>query len=356
MINPTSYEEKWIRTFKDKAVFERVDYGLLEKMIYALSLVESLAVNQLNFVFKGGTSLIMILPKPYRFSIDVDIVTQANRDDLEAILDLVCEKSNFKRWELDEERSYQTGIPKAHYEFYFDSKFNNTANRILLDVLFEENFYPTLLAIPVEKSWLVINEPIIRINIPSVESLVGDKLTAFAPETTGILFGKNKEVEIIKQLFDLGNLFNEIKDFKIVREAYYPLVEKEITYRNLDIAMKEVIKDSIDACQILAKRQKNKTTDLYKFQEFEDGLRRFKNHIITSTFRIDEAIEAGAKVAYILAKIKCKDDSPLLKFNRRSMTLSDYVLDGEWNYLNKLRKLPNGALFYWHQAIKLLTK
>ena len=55
-------------------------------MIHALSLVELLFKNGLNFIFKGGTSLILPLQDAGRFSIDIDIVTQASRTDIERIL------------------------------------------------------------------------------------------------------------------------------------------------------------------------------------------------------------------------------------------------------------------------------
>jgi hypothetical protein len=41
-----------------------------------------------------------------------------------------------------------------------------------------------------------------------VEAIAGDKLTAFAPTTTGIHYGQDKALEIIKQLFDVGILFD----------------------------------------------------------------------------------------------------------------------------------------------------
>ncbi len=55
-------------------------------MIHALSLVEQLSSQGLDFVFKGGTSLILLLDDAGRFSIDIDIVTTAAREDIEKAL------------------------------------------------------------------------------------------------------------------------------------------------------------------------------------------------------------------------------------------------------------------------------
>ena len=46
------------------------------------------------------------------------------------------------------------------------------------------------------------------------------KLTAFAPKTTGVLYSKNRPVEIIKQLFDVAFLTDNITDLKTVVIKY----------------------------------------------------------------------------------------------------------------------------------------
>ena len=42
----------------------------------------------------------------------------------------------------------------------------------------------------------------LKVNLPDKNCILGDKLTAFAPHTTGIPTGEDKELEIKKQLFD----------------------------------------------------------------------------------------------------------------------------------------------------------
>ena len=49
------------------------DPVLLEKTIHAFALLDALATRGLEFVFKGGTSLLLRLPRIRRLSIDVDI-------------------------------------------------------------------------------------------------------------------------------------------------------------------------------------------------------------------------------------------------------------------------------------------
>jgi len=62
MILAESFKKEWIYSHRVKAGFEKINPVIAEKMIYALALVEGLAGTKLDFVFKGGTSLILLLP------------------------------------------------------------------------------------------------------------------------------------------------------------------------------------------------------------------------------------------------------------------------------------------------------
>ena len=61
---------------------------LLEKTIGALYLVENLANNGLDFIFKGGTSLVLLLNDLKRFSVDVDIIASTTGLTLDEINNL----------------------------------------------------------------------------------------------------------------------------------------------------------------------------------------------------------------------------------------------------------------------------
>lgn len=96
--------------------------------------------------------------------------------------------------------------PVSHYKFYYSSKIGSKFGDepISLDVLFMPNPYPKLMNSSIKHQWLCVAEKIVRINIPIVEAITGDKLTAFAPTTTGILYENNKPIII------LGSRKNEI--------------------------------------------------------------------------------------------------------------------------------------------------
>jgi predicted nucleotidyltransferase component of viral defense system len=354
MILSGSFSKEWIDQFRKRKEFSKVNPPILEKMIHALSLLGELKLSGMEFILKGGSSLILLLEQPGRFSVDIDILATHPREELEKILDKVIKESHFTKYELDKSRSFKEGVPKAHYAFSYQSELNKKANYILLDILFETSSYPEVIEAPIKTRWLKTDKETIFVKVPSVESITGEKLTAFAPKTTGILYRKGKELEIAKQLFDLGVLFDKVTCFKTLRTSFLIVVEKEIAYRELNIGWEDVLDDIIETGLLMAQRGKI-TTEPQKsqFRELQNGIMQFKNYLITGVFRIDEAIEAAAKAAYMAAKIKTSNDEPLEIFTK-TRDIGDYLInDQPYNYLNKLKKLPNGALFYWNQALKL---
>ena len=81
MIKESTYHPEWIFEFKQK-LGRKYDPKLIEKVIYALILLEQLKINGLEFIFKGGTALLLATKKPKRFSIDIDIITEQIQSDL----------------------------------------------------------------------------------------------------------------------------------------------------------------------------------------------------------------------------------------------------------------------------------
>lgn len=75
-IKNKQYLEETIKTLKQEN--SSADIQLLEKTIGALYLIESLANENIDFIFKGGTSLVLLLKAIKRFSVDVDIITDEN--------------------------------------------------------------------------------------------------------------------------------------------------------------------------------------------------------------------------------------------------------------------------------------
>ncbi len=364
MIKDTCFTEEWLNSFKLQPEHKRIDKIILEKMIYALHLVENLSKNKLDFIFKGGTSIVLLVKEFNRFSIDIDIICSATRSELNSVLQKVVENSRFTKFELDERRSYQSGIPKAHFAFSFNSSLSSKyTGKILLDVLMEDATYPEVIEKSIQTKWIETDEKI-QIRLPSVDAIFGDKLTAFAPNTVGIPYIKNGQsatMEICKQLFDLGRIFEYLKDVKIVTQSFYAFVNKEIAYRGNQITDRKmtpetVLKDVISTCKIIAKRGKGNEDEKQKFDELQKGIRAFgTGYLMSGHFRIDEAISAAGRVAYLAAKILKDDLTPIHFYDIKNIaTVDNYEV--EWNFLNRLKKLSDkSGFYYWNQTAFILS-
>ena len=368
MIDIKSLSKEWLAEKRNKYGEDR---NIMESMIYALYLLEQLKLTGIDFIFKGGTSLVLLLEKPRRFSVDIDIIIspKIERDVLESYLVKIVETSTFIRMELDERRSYKEGVPKAHYKFIFISNFknknlqgeviSNPEREILLDVLFAENHYPTLVDRPIETEWLIQNGKPLIVITPDINSITGDKLTAFAPNTTGVPYGVEKEKEIMKQLFDIGCLFDLLTDLEIFKKSFYDSAKQEIEYRperNIN-SIQEILRDTIDTAILIAKKDVLTTDeDKAKFAEINTGINQFGHFVYEGKFGILEAQVASAKAAYLAAAILSDHIGELQKFNS-TIPLSNYMITNpEYNFLNKrLKFIAQGeALFYWFNTINLL--
>jgi hypothetical protein len=368
MIDLKTLTAEWIA---EKRKNYSKDPSLMESMIYALYLLEQLQLNRLEFIFKGGTSLILLLKEPKRFSVDIDIIVnpKINKDELEKYLKKIEKSSKFERMELDERRSYQGDIPKAHYKFLYHSNFtnknqegevvSNPKREILLDILFAENHYPKLVETPLKTDWILLNETSVLVKTPDINSILGDKLTAFAPNTTGILYNTEKEKEILKQLFDIGNLFDFLTDITLFKKSFYETAKAEIEYRpeRKIQSVEQVLQDIIETSLLIAKKDILKTEEeKANFAEILTGINQFRHFVFIGKFEILEAQVASAKAAY-LASIILKDRNDFQKFSE-TISLKEYMITNtDYNFLNKrLKFVAKGeALFYWYQTIKLLT-
>jgi predicted nucleotidyltransferase component of viral defense system len=347
MITDKSYSKEWILE-KASEVGKRGDPKILEKVIMAFSLLEQIRLEAVPLVFKGGTSLLLHLDPPQRFSIDIDLIIPIEQDKLIPAFDKIVANGFFTSWKDDSDRKHKTNAPVGHYKFYYKSAVdaNFGEEPILLDVLFSESYYPLLANKPITHRWLLTEDSLTEIKVPNIESILGDKLTAFAPTTIGILYTKNRPVEIIKQLFDIAALFDKAQDFSVAKDSYLKIAEEEIKFRELAITWKNSLNDTFDAAYTIALRD---TTNEH-FRHLQTGISNIANFIL-SRFTIEEAITCAAKAAY-LATVLQKDELPDIERYSNPVQIKDLgITHPSYNKLNKLKKINPEAFYYFCKAI-----
>lgn len=181
MIIRENYSEEHIRELQASS---KRDPALIERALYAFGLLEALSRVGMPFIFKGGTCLMLLLEHPMRLSTDVDIIVEPGVE----IDEFINEASKLFPFKTQEEqlRKGNGEIVKRHFKFTYVSPITGKDIYILLDVLFEENSYSSLIECNINNELLLTDDVNITVTVPKINCILGDKLTAFAPHTIGI--------------------------------------------------------------------------------------------------------------------------------------------------------------------------
>lgn len=354
MINPKSRTLEWITEAAHQLGVR--DIALVEKTIRAFSLLEALARSGCPFLFKGGSSLMLHLNTSKRLSIDIDIICPPDTL-IENYLGQFAEEYGFGKVEMVA-RISRTDVPKQHAKFYYEVSYpsNGGQDKILLDVLFEETHYSKIVSLPIQSPVLITDESMVMVNLPSHEDLLGDKLTAFAPHTTGIPFFKGEKkcsMEIIKQLFDIASLFDITDDLAITRETFVRFAAIELQYRhqnpdNIQQVLEDIYQTAICICL-----RGLQNPDEYKL--LQDGINRIGSFMIGGKYTLDSAIVNAAKAAY-LSKLLETGRNEIHHYNLDLLgELTDRVLQQPMpTKLNKLKKTHPEAFFYFNEIQAML--
>ena len=344
MISKECFTEGWIERVSSEMKYP--DKNLIEKVIRAFSLVELLVESGCPFVWKGGTSLMLILGQQlHRLSIDVDIICPPGTDITKYLEKYEDYGFVSKEEEYREQRS--TDIPKSHSKFHYQIVYKSGMNRneyILLDVLYEDTHYKKVNCLSLENPFVKWDGEPVKVNVPSADDILGDKLTAFAPNTSGIPYfknGKKRNLEIIKQLYDVGRLFDAATDLDCVKTAYDRIVPVEMSYRSLPADPSLALDDTIATAKCLATRGKSGNGD---FEALQNGINRLKIFMYLGKYYIEQASTDAAKAAYLAAVIKHNlpafekydNSKPLLKTEKKLPAI-----------ISKTVMFMPEAYFYW---------
>lgn len=349
MIAQRSITKEWIEAV---AKSNKADKILIEKVIRALLLLEGLGESDLDYIFKGGTALMLLFNSGKRLSIDIDIIVPDKEKDLTDIIQNICVSKGFTGFEK-QERIAGTNIEKEHYKLMFISSLDNQESHILLDVLKEDVHYQNIIELPIDSTFVSQENDPVMVRLPDSNNILGDKLTAFAPNTTGIPYHKGKKemgMEIIKQMYDIGCLCDKVDNPKTVSEVFTSFAETELLYRENQNSIKDVLDDIIETALSVCLRQSLGKAD---FSILSKGIAQVKPFIFSELFHLEKAITHAAKAAYIASVIKYN----IKQFNHfsQNIDMKDRVIVEPMNTkLNKIKKTDPEAFFYLHQVSEMM--
>lgn len=163
-------------------------------------------------------------------------------------------------------------------------------------------------------------------------------------------------MEVMKQLFDIGILFEKITNLTHFKQSFATTSAKEIAYRTeQNITQETVLNDIIDTSLMIASMGKFFDAN-GDFKHIQVGLTGLKSFIYNGAFRIDEAIVASSKAVYLAAIILTDYKGEIQRWQDGDDIMKYVIKPIEYQFLNKLRNIPGAPLFYWHQTLSLMDK
>ena len=337
MINENVYTQDYIKRMR---LEKKCDPVILEKTIFAFGLLEALKKSGADFIFKGGTSLMLLLEKPQRLSTDIDIIVEPGYD-IEAYIRSASEMYPFIHFE-ENKRTGANNIVKQHFRFYYKSlKDDDKEVSILLDVLFEKNHYAKVEERELKNELIETSGNPIIVKVPSVDSILGDKLTAFAPYTIGVKPVMEKETgeivdkktEVIKQFFDIASLFDVMENIEDVKKSYKKVAIAEIGYRGIDVTIEDCLRDTFNAAISIFSKGRM-FSEMYK-EDLLPGIRSLSSFLINVRFNGETAHVQAAKVMLLAACI-------LAGTNIEEIPEGDLFKD-EYKSVNLMKKIDKDA-------------
>lgn len=346
MIIKETYEKEHICQLQNKS---HKDPLLIERALYAMGLLEALAQTGLNFIFKGGSCLMLLLPHIMRLSTDIDIIVNPGTDVKKHIKD-AAEIFPFISCE-EQVRVGKNNIEKRHFKFTYFSPVRQEYFYILLDILYEENHYAALDEREIHNELLLTEGNNLIVRVPTIDCLLGDKFTAFAPHTTGIPLWAKRNLEIMKQFYDIVTLINEHKDFRHIVSTYKDIVTSEISYRGIKATARDVLEDTIAAAIVIGSRGKIGKDD---YPSYVEGIRSLSTHIFAERFSGETASYRATTLIYMAACLMT--ETPYEHTQNYYEYIDDNLTQTDLLVLSKMRKAQPLQYSYLVKADRLLRE
>ncbi len=345
MIAKENYSEEHIRELQRKS---KRDPSLIERTLYAFGLLEALSKVGLPFIFKGGTSLLLLLEKPMRLSTDIDIVVKPGTD----MNTYIEEASKIFPFSSQEEqvRVGKNSIEKKHYKFTYASPIQQKPLYILLDVLFEEDNYSEVVTRDIDNSLLLMEGDALSVKIPSIDCILGDKLTAFAPHTTGIPLHQKKDMEVMKQFYDICTMLDVYTNMENVKDTYSKISYAEISYRGRDIQPEDALVDTLQSAITIGARGKVMGDD---YPAYVRGARDVRTHIYAEDYSPEIAAMRAPKIIYMVACML--DNESYERYIDVELLVKEFISQDDLKPLKYLRKVSPEAYAYTIMADRVLA-
>lgn len=185
--------------------------------------------------------------------------------------------------------------------------------------------------------------------MPGIDCIPGDKMTAFAPHTTGIPFDEKREMEIIKQLFDVATLIEECTDFADIYESYRRTAESEIAYRGNGCSAEMALEDTIRTAACLISRG---STNPEEYKKLMEGIKSIRTHMYRENYSGEHAAIQACSVMYMAAcLLKGKE---FHRIEKPELYINESISKSQYKGLVYIKKMKLEAYGFLVEAVKIL--
>ena len=285
-------------TFDSAKINELLSTGLinnvanLERAIFSLEYLGQLQKEGLDFVFKGGSAIQVILRDKWtRLSVDADICSNVSEKELLEIMGNIHQKFDTAAFSFKvRDRIIDGAIPFYLYILEVPSIVVTGETRsCLLDVMgIKPNYATTQVALKTS-----FFDSDVTITTPTIGALLGDKLSTIGPNTMGRhLVDSRNGVEYAKHFYDIKNLQETDFNFKDCRSAFHEAIELQSKIRSKNFSVEECCEDMFFTCKVASLPQslgekaigklpeQQRLRARSEFRILRDGLARFRPFLV----------------------------------------------------------------------------
>jgi hypothetical protein len=283
----------------------------LEKAIFALEYVAQLKDAGLDFVFKGGSAVQILLGDRWnRLSIDVDICTDASEKTLTTALDAVKKRFDNKGFTYEARREEILGtFPFLSFRIT-TPPITDKGRVILLDVMGLKPHFATQ-STPLKSFYY---DSTVSVVTPTLGTILGDKLSTIGPNTVGRAMKDSRNgLEYAKHFYDINALSHAEPNFVECSDAYSESLNIQSKVRGIDFSLEECIEDAVFTCQVASLPQTQLPSLLEKLEPerrvraqtehdiLKNGLRGFQPFLVRSvSYNWENLREYASRTAFLL--------------------------------------------------------
>ncbi|MGB7056062.1 MAG: hypothetical protein WBE28_12160, partial [bacterium] len=170
----------------------------------------------------------------------------------------------------------------------------------------------------------------------------------------GIPYRADKSMEIVKQLFDLGILFEHITDLSEILKTYEGYAKIEADFRKTKPDIDKFLSDSIEAAVLISQLDFRGGIENDNTKEIRSGIRRINTHTI-GKYTFLNAKEDASKIGCLASLLKDKrldmDIDKIRKDRADIEKIRNMNLPDRFAILNKLKPISPESFYLWVVAL-----